>query len=66
VLQLRALDIVDVVNFPFMDPPSSQALVSAIELLYNLGLFLRGFFYINFSYACVFVFAQVLSTKTTC
>ena len=37
VLLLLSLGITDLVNFDFMDPPSSNALVKSLELLYALG-----------------------------
>ena len=37
VLQLKALGIDDVANFPFMDKPSSAVLVRALEHLLRLG-----------------------------
>ncbi|XP_019106883.2 pre-mRNA-splicing factor ATP-dependent RNA helicase DEAH1 [Beta vulgaris subsp. vulgaris] len=37
VLTLKSLGIVDLLNFDFMDPPSSEALLRALELLYALG-----------------------------
>lgn len=37
VLLLKAMGINDLINFEFMDPPPLQALVSALERLYNLG-----------------------------
>ncbi|KAL6537354.1 Pre-mRNA-splicing factor ATP-dependent RNA helicase DEAH1 [Orobanche minor] len=37
VLMLKSLGIHDVHNFDFMDPPSSEALLKALELLYALG-----------------------------
>ncbi|GAB2227982.1 hypothetical protein Droror1_Dr00009811 [Drosera rotundifolia] len=37
VLTLKSLGIHDLVNFDFMDPPPSEALLKALELLYALG-----------------------------
>ncbi|XVF68558.1 hypothetical protein PTKIN_Ptkin11bG0012400 [Pterospermum kingtungense] len=37
VLSLKSLGIDDVLNFDFMDPPLSGALLKALELLYALG-----------------------------
>ena len=37
VLQLKALGIDDVANFPFMDKPSPAVLVRALEHLLRLG-----------------------------
>lgn len=37
VLLLLSLGINDLVNFDFMDPPSSNALIKSLELLYALG-----------------------------
>lgn len=37
VLLLKALGINDLLNFPFMSPPSSDSLVSALSGLYGLG-----------------------------
>eukprot|EP00854_Cymbomonas_tetramitiformis_P009293 gene9293-11009_t len=37
VLTLKAMGINDLLNFDFMDPPSPQTLVSALETLFNLG-----------------------------
>lgn len=37
VLQLLALGISDILGFDFMDPPSEESLVSALEQLYLLG-----------------------------
>ncbi|PVU93316.1 hypothetical protein BB561_003345 [Smittium simulii] len=37
VLTLKAMGINDLVHFDFMDPPSIQTLISALELLYALG-----------------------------
>lgn len=37
VLQLKALGIHDVLHFDFLSPPSSDAMVFALELLYSLG-----------------------------
>lgn len=37
MLLLKAMGINDLINFEFMDPPPLQALVSALERLYNLG-----------------------------
>nr|POE81855.1 putative pre-mrna-splicing factor atp-dependent rna helicase deah5 [Quercus suber] len=34
---MKAMGINDLLSFDFMDPPSSQALISAMEQLYNLG-----------------------------
>ncbi|KAL6523614.1 hypothetical protein OROGR_017217 [Orobanche gracilis] len=36
-LNLKAMGINDLLSFDFMDPPSPQALVSAMEQLYSLG-----------------------------
>jgi pre-mRNA-splicing factor ATP-dependent RNA helicase-like protein PRP2 len=36
-LRLVAMGIKDLPAFPFLEPPSQQALVRAIETLYNLG-----------------------------
>ncbi|CAN0914605.1 Probable pre-mRNA-splicing factor ATP-dependent RNA helicase DEAH5 [Linum grandiflorum] len=36
-LTMKAMGINDVLSFDFMDPPSSQALISAMEQLYSLG-----------------------------
>ncbi|KAL8480920.1 hypothetical protein ACS0TY_026887 [Phlomoides rotata] len=37
VLNLKAMGINDLLSFDFMDPPTPQALVSAMEQLYSLG-----------------------------
>jgi ATP-dependent RNA helicase DHX8/PRP22 len=37
VLMLKAMGINDLLNFPFMDPPPVQTLITAMELLYQLG-----------------------------
>ena len=37
VLQLLALGISDILGFDFMDPPSEESLVAALEQLYLLG-----------------------------
>jgi ATP-dependent RNA helicase DHX8/PRP22 len=37
VLTLKAMGINDLIAFDFMDPPSPQTLVSALEMLFNLG-----------------------------
>ncbi|XP_019250868.1 PREDICTED: probable pre-mRNA-splicing factor ATP-dependent RNA helicase DEAH5 [Nicotiana attenuata] len=37
VLMMKAMGINDLLSFDFMDPPSPQALVSAMEQLYTLG-----------------------------
>ncbi len=37
VLQLKALGIHDVLHFDFLSPPSSEAMIFALELLYSLG-----------------------------
>lgn len=37
VLLLLSLGITDLVNFDFMDPPSSQTLIKCLELLYAIG-----------------------------
>lgn len=37
VLFLKTLGVDDVLNFDFMDPPSPQTLVAALELLYALA-----------------------------
>ncbi|PAN24087.1 hypothetical protein PAHAL_4G200400 [Panicum hallii] len=37
VLNMKAMGINDLLTFDFMDPPASQALVSAMEELYSLG-----------------------------
>jgi ATP-dependent RNA helicase DHX8/PRP22 len=37
VLNMKAMGINDMLTFDFMDPPASQALVSAMEQLYSLG-----------------------------
>ncbi|KAG8369525.1 hypothetical protein BUALT_Bualt14G0022600 [Buddleja alternifolia] len=36
-LNLKAMGINDILSFDFMDPPSPQALISAMEQLYSLG-----------------------------
>lgn len=36
-LNMKAMGINDLLSFDFMDPPSPQALISAMEQLYNLG-----------------------------
>ncbi|RZC54329.1 hypothetical protein C5167_013199 [Papaver somniferum] len=36
-LQLKAMGINDLLSFDFMDPPSPEALISAMEQLYSLG-----------------------------
>ncbi|PIA55351.1 hypothetical protein AQUCO_00800241v1 [Aquilegia coerulea] len=36
-LNMKAMGINDLLSFDFMDPPSSQALISAMEQLYSLG-----------------------------
>ena len=37
VLQLKAMGINDLIGFDFMDPPPTQTLVGAMEMLYALG-----------------------------
>lgn len=37
VLNLKAMGINDLLSFDFMDPPTPQALISAMEQLYSLG-----------------------------
>ncbi|KAJ1553986.1 DEAH-box ATP-dependent RNA helicase prp22 [Cladochytrium tenue] len=37
VLTLKAMGINDLLNFPFMDPPPVQTMITAMELLYQLG-----------------------------
>ncbi|KAF0904588.1 hypothetical protein E2562_035687 [Oryza meyeriana var. granulata] len=37
VLNMKAMGINDLLSFDFMDPPAPQALVAAMEQLYNLG-----------------------------
>ncbi|KAJ3112717.1 DEAH-box ATP-dependent RNA helicase prp22 [Phlyctochytrium bullatum] len=37
VLKLKAMGINDLLNFPFMDPPPIQTMLTAMELLYQLG-----------------------------
>ncbi|ODV79198.1 P-loop containing nucleoside triphosphate hydrolase protein [Suhomyces tanzawaensis NRRL Y-17324] len=37
VLLLLSLGINDLINFDFMDPPSSESIIKALELLYSLG-----------------------------
>ncbi|CAN4112507.1 unnamed protein product [Withania somnifera] len=37
ILMMKAMDINDLFSFDFMDPPSPQALISALEQLYILG-----------------------------
>lgn len=37
VLELLALGLNDILSFDFMDPPSKEALVDALEQLYLLG-----------------------------
>lgn len=37
VLTLKAMGINDLLHFDFMDPPPVQTLVTALELLYQLG-----------------------------
>ncbi|XP_052183273.1 probable pre-mRNA-splicing factor ATP-dependent RNA helicase DEAH5 [Diospyros lotus] len=37
VLTMKAMGINDLLSFDFMDPPSPQALISAMEQLYSLG-----------------------------
>lgn len=37
VLNMKAMGINDLLSFDFMDPPSPQALISAMEQLYTLG-----------------------------
>jgi ATP-dependent RNA helicase DHX8/PRP22 len=37
VLNMKAMGINDLLSFDFMDPPASQALISAMEQLYSLG-----------------------------
>ena len=37
MLTMKAMGINDLLSFDFMDPPSPQALISAMEQLYNLG-----------------------------
>lgn len=37
VLTLKAMGINDLLAFDFMDPPPPATLVSALEMLYNLG-----------------------------
>ncbi|XP_020961388.1 probable pre-mRNA-splicing factor ATP-dependent RNA helicase DEAH5, partial [Arachis ipaensis] len=36
-LNMKAMGINDLLSFDFMDPPSSQAIISAMEQLYSLG-----------------------------
>ncbi|CAB4283531.1 unnamed protein product [Prunus armeniaca] len=36
-LTMKAMGIKDLLSFDFMDPPSPQALISAMEQLYSLG-----------------------------
>ena len=36
-LRLLAMGVSDLPAFPFVEPPTQQALVRALELLYNLG-----------------------------
>ncbi|CAL0322358.1 unnamed protein product [Lupinus luteus] len=36
-LNMKAMGINDLLSFDFMDPPSAQALISAVEELYSLG-----------------------------
>jgi len=37
MLQLKALGIDDIVHFDFISPPSSEATIRALEMLYALG-----------------------------
>jgi ATP-dependent RNA helicase DHX8/PRP22 len=37
VLTLKAMGINDLLHFDFMDPPPTQTLLNALEMLYNLG-----------------------------
>ena len=37
VLTLKAMGINDLLAFDFMDPPSPQTLIQALEMLFNLG-----------------------------
>ncbi|KAJ3191756.1 DEAH-box ATP-dependent RNA helicase prp22 [Irineochytrium annulatum] len=37
VLKLKAMGINDLLNFPFMDPPPVQTMITAMELLFQLG-----------------------------
>ena len=37
ILQLLSLHITDIVGFPFLDPPSEESLIAALEQLYLLG-----------------------------
>ena len=37
VLQLKAMNVDDILSFPFIDPPPREALVRSLELLYALG-----------------------------
>ena len=37
VLQLMSLNITDVLNFDYMDPPADDALVAALKMLHSLG-----------------------------
>ncbi|KAI8847111.1 putative ATP dependent RNA helicase [Chytridium lagenaria] len=37
VLKLKAMGINDLLNFPFMDPPPIQTMITAMELLFQLG-----------------------------
>ncbi|KAK6919290.1 Helicase, C-terminal [Dillenia turbinata] len=37
VLNMKAMGVNDLLSFDFMDPPSPQALISAMEQLYSLG-----------------------------
>lgn len=36
-LRLLAMGVKDIPGFPFLEPPTRQALAKALELLYNLG-----------------------------
>lgn len=37
VLTLKSIGVDDLLRFDFMDPPPSEALIKALELLYALG-----------------------------
>lgn len=37
ILQLKAIGINDILNFPFMDAPDSRSIISALSNLYTLG-----------------------------
>jgi len=44
VLQLKALGVGNIVNFPFLSPPNQECLVRAFELLYSLkAIDINGF-----------------------